>query len=89
MNALIDQNNNQTMIAALNTDGKTITRVLADPATGYLLTNDGTTGTNLAPAEALTDENGRKTLFALSATDGVTLVALNVDSTGALLVKSS
>ena len=87
-NAPVDQNTQQAMIGVLNTDGKTITRVVASPTTSYLHVNDNTTGTNLADSNSYTDSNGRTTMFAVSSVDGKTLVALNVDSTGALLINS-
>lgn len=88
-NAKIDENGRQSMIGVLNTDGKTITRVVANSATNYLHVNDDVTGTNLSGNQASTDENGRTTMFALASDGSGTYIALNVDSTGALLTKST
>lgn len=88
-NAYKDENGVSTIIGALNTDGSTIVRVLADPSTHVLNVNDGTTGTDYGPVNDLKDANGVNCLMAVSSVDGVTPVVLYVDSNGALLTDSS
>lgn len=86
-NARIDVNSRQSALALLNTDGKTITRLVADPVTGALGVNSSTAESVIPLSYAETDENGRTTLFAVSEDDGQTPVALQCDSNGNLLVK--
>lgn len=87
--ASIDENAKATMTGRLNTDGLTVTRVQADVSTHGMKIDDNTTGSDNGGTFAATDSNGRPTLFAVSNADGVTLVALYVDSTGHLLIKST
>lgn len=75
------------MTARLNTDGITITRLTALASTGSLIV-DTTTAGSVTPSQfAATDDNDRPTLFAVSEDDGLTPIALQCDSTGALLIK--
>lgn len=87
MNAAIDTNSKQTATARLKTDGITVTRLTADPNTGALDTTAVTTGATIPSRFAATDENHRTSWFAVSENDGITPIALQCDSTGALLVK--
>lgn len=89
MDASLDENSVPTLIAALDSDGETITRVQASPTTHGLIINDDTTGSDNGPENALHDGNGRPTLIAVSSADGITPVVVYVDSNGALLVDSS
>lgn len=84
----IDSNSRGSLTARLKTDALTITRLTADPTTGSLATTVNTAGAVNPKTFAATDDNYRPTIFAVSESDGVTLVALQCDSTGALLVKS-
>lgn len=87
MNGALDVNSKGTMTAILNTDGVSILRLTADITTGTLSTDTNTTGSVTPNSFAFTDDNDRNTLFAVSENDGVTPVALQCDSSGALLVK--
>lgn len=89
MNAQKDDNNVNTLIAALNTDGDTIIRVLADPTTHVLSVSNGTNGTDFGPANALKDDNNVSTLIATSSADGITPVVVYADSDGKLLIQST
>lgn len=89
MNAALDSNGRQTIIARLNTNQLVIKRVTANPNNGAMNVNDGTTGTAPSDNWADTDDNGRTAWFAVSSSDPQTLVALQADSTGALLVDSN
>lgn len=87
MNAALDTNSKQTITARLKTDGVTVTRITAN-ATTHALNVSGTTSGSVVPKNfSATDENGRISLFAVSENDPTVLVALQCDSTGALLVK--
>lgn len=86
-NAAIDINSRQTITARLKTDGVTNTRLTADPTTGALDTTSTTAGSVPPASWAATDENGRFSWFAVSEDNPKVLVALQCDSTGALLVK--
>lgn len=76
-------------IAVLNSDGVTVVRLAANPSTHALSVSDGTTGSNLGPANALRDGNGVPTLLATSSSNGRTPIAAYCDSTGKLLIKST
>jgi hypothetical protein len=84
-----DSNFVNTKIAILNSDGITIAALTANPTTGALKINDGTTGTSYAPLDAKRDPDFAKCLLAVSYIDNKTLVPLQADSTGALLVDSA
>lgn len=86
-NAAIDTNSKQTITARLNTDGVSTTRITADPNTGAMDVNTITAGSVTPVSYSATDENGRTTMFAVSEYNSTQLVALQCDSTGALLVK--
>lgn len=88
-NAYIDDNGVPTLIAALNTDGRTIVRVLADPSTHRLQTSDGTSGTDKGPVNDLRDQNGKVAVMAVSSVDGFTPVVVYANSSGQLLVQST
>ncbi len=88
-NASTDENTGKTLIAALDSDGLTIVKVLANPTTHTLAVADNTTGSDHGPTFALTDDNGVKTLFAASSADGITPVAVYADSNGNLLIDSN
>jgi len=88
-NAYRDENSVPTLIAALNTDGITPTRVFANPSTHSLKVNDGTTGSDHGVANAVRDQNNVPVLLAVSSADGVTPVEVYVDSSGNLLIDSA
>lgn len=88
-NAARDGNYVTTIIAALNTNGTTVTRVKADAVTHALQTNDGITGSDHGPVDDLRDENYARCWMAVSSTDGKTPVVCYADASGKLLVKST
>ncbi len=88
-NAYRDENSVPTLIAALNTDGRTLVRVLADPVTHRLNTSDGTSGTDHGPVNDLRDENSVHAIMAVSSVDGFTPVVVYANSSGQLLTKST
>jgi len=89
MNAALDANGRQTILTRLDTNQLVIQRVTANPVTGAMKVNDGTTGTAPTDNWTDTDDNGRWTWTAVSSTDSNVLVALQADSTGALLIDSN
>lgn len=88
-NAKKDENSVSTLIACLNTDGKTVTPIQANPSTHRLSCADGTGGSDNGPANAIKDENMVSSLIAVSSADGVTPVVVYADSNGHLLVQST
>lgn len=88
-NAKKDDNSVSTLIGALNTDGRTVVPVKANPTTHRLSVSDGTTGSDNGPTNALKDENDVSSLIAVSSADGRTPVVVYVDANGKLLVQSS
>lgn len=90
-NAPLDENGRQGAIAALNTDGKTITPIKFNPTFHGMKTVDGTGQANNGNhgGNALVDENGRQSLYGLSSTDGVTRVLIYTNSSGAVLTQST
>ncbi len=89
MNAYRDQNSVPTIIAGLETNGSTIVRVTADPATHALSVDDGTGGTDHGPTNDLRDENSVRAFMAVSSDDGVTPVVVYATSDGKLLINSN
>ena len=87
-NAPRDENNVPTLLATLNTNGKTIVTVKASPTSHGLCISDGTAGTNLGPTNAPKDDNFVSALVATS-TDGKTPIVVYGDSNGRLLIKST
>lgn len=86
-NAAIDANSKQTITARLKTDNTVVTRLTAEPTTQALSTTLITAGAESPTDFSGTDDNGRTTWFAVSEDDPTQLVALQCDSTGALLIK--
>lgn len=87
--AAIDANGRQTFTGRLNTDGVTPTRVKADPSTHAMSVEDSATGTDQGGSNAATDANDRPTFIAVSSADGKSPLALYVNSSGQLLIKST
>jgi hypothetical protein len=88
--APLDQNGREGIIALLNTDGETITRVCADPTNNNgLCVDDNTTGTDQGGDVNTLDDNSRPILFAESSDGDGTLVPLYVDADGLLLIDSN
>lgn len=88
-NAYLDSNGVPTIIAGLNTDGRTIIRVLANPSTHRLNTSDGISGSDHGPVDDLRDENSRIAFMAVSSVDGKTPVVVYANSAGRLLIKTT
>lgn len=87
MQAAIDVNSKQTILARLKTDGITNTRVTAEPNTGAMEITGNTAGAVTPRTFAGTDENGRTGWFAVSENDPTRLVAIQCDSQGKVLIK--
>ena len=88
-NAARDENNVPTLIAVLDSDGETVTRVEVNPTGNVLSVNNAETGSDLGPNRALRDENFATTIIGVSDVDGVTPVAVYADSDGKLLIDSN
>lgn len=90
-NALPDENNRPTMIATLNSNGSTITRVTANASNHGLKVDDNTTGSDNGNnnGTANLDENSKPVMTALSSTGDGTLVEVYCDSSGKLLINSN
>ena len=88
MNARKDQNFVNTLTAVLNTDGRTIELLLANPANHVLSVNDGTTGSDLGPENAPHDQNCVHTIVATSSADGQTPIVCYSNINGELLIDS-
>ncbi len=84
-----DENRIPTIIGVLNSDGVTPVSIWADPTSHKLKADNGTTGTDNGPTQAVRDENRVTGLMATSSSDGVTPVALYADSLHNLLIKST
>jgi hypothetical protein len=86
-NSVKDQNSVSSLIAVLNTDGKTI--IPLEATSNTLDVNNGTTGSDNGPTSSLKDSNSASTIMAVSENDGVTPIVLYADSLGNLLVRST
>lgn len=84
-----DENGVPTIIAALNTNGSTVTRIKANPTTHGISINDNTTGSDHGPTNDLRDDNFVPCLMAVSNSDGFTPVVCYSDSSGNLLIDST
>jgi len=88
-NAKKDENSVSTIIGTLNTDGITPTLIrVCDDCNGVEVAN-GTTGSDLSDDIAARDENSVPVMLGVSSSDGITPVALYVNSSGQLLIKST
>lgn len=88
-NAYRDENGFSTVTAALNTDGKSIVRVYANPSNNSLKVSDGSSGSDHGPQNAPRDGNHIPAIMAASSADGVTPVTVYADSSGNLLIQST
>ena len=87
-NAKRDENRITTLTAALNTDGKTIQPVYADPTVHCINVSENSTSSDFGVVNAPRDENRIPVGMAVSSSDGVTPVELYADSSGNLLIKT-
>lgn len=93
--AKLDENGRASMVALLDSDGRTLVCVTANPSNNNGLSVDnGTTGSDNGGTYAKLDENSRPeafapALFALSSAGDGSLVAVYADSDGSLLIDSS
>jgi hypothetical protein len=72
--------------AALNTDGRTIVNILADPSSHRLQVNLGLLGSDFGTPDANRDLDRVPVLLATSYLDGESIVECYADSNGNLLV---
>lgn len=84
-----DQNNVPTLLAALNTDGTTPTRVKVSASNHGLEIDDNTTGTDHGVTAAVRDDNNIPVLLAVSSSDGTTPIEIYATSAGSLLIDST
>lgn len=81
-----DDNFVPALIATLNTDGKTIVPIKANPTTNFLKVSNGSSGSDNGPKVAPHDANMVPALLATSSTDGKSPVVVYADSNGNLLI---
>lgn len=86
--AVRDQNHVPSILATLNTDGRTSVPVKASPD-HRLKVNDGVDGSDNGPVNANRDENHIPVMMAASSEDGSTPVVLYADADGKLLVQTT
>ncbi len=77
-----------TLRAVLNTDGKAIVNVCANPSVNKLCVSDGTTGTDHGTKNAQRDRDFYPALMAVSSSDYETPVEVYADTNGNLLIDS-
>jgi len=89
-NSKHDENSRTTMTTLLNTDGKTIQNLTANPADHSLNVSDGSSGVDNGNNNgvAMIDENCVSTLTALSSAGDGKIINLYSDSSKNLLIKS-
>lgn len=88
-NASRDENNVPTLLGGLETDGKTLVRIKADPTSHALSVDDDVTGSDHGPTNAPRDENSVPALMGVSSADGKTPVVIYATSAGELLIDSN
>lgn len=86
-NARRDGNFIPARTAVSKDDGTTIILLTANPVTHCLVVEDGATGTDYGPEDALRDDNNVPTMLAVSSADGETVVPLYAN--GGLLIQST
>lgn len=87
--AIIDQNRIPVMMAALQSDGSTLTNIKINATKNALKVNNNTTGTNQSTnTNSLRNQNYKTALWATSSVDGLTPVQLYCDADGKLLINS-
>jgi hypothetical protein len=85
--SIIDQNRIPVMMAALDSDGETLTNIQV--VGNAMSVDDNTTGSdNSSNVNDLRDENFKTALWATSSVDGITPVQLYCDINGKLLINS-
>lgn len=89
MNTPRDGNRVPTLLATLNTDGKTPVSVCVVESTHALCVSDGTSGSSLPYKNSQRDDNRVPTVWGISNADGVTPIPIYTDVSGNLLVKST
>lgn len=87
--AKIDGNGRPSMTGVLNTNGTTITQVLANPINNGLKIDDGTTGTVGRTTNANIDGNSKQTATVVASDGSGQIINLLVTSDGRLLVNSN
>ena len=88
-NSQRDGNFVTTMTAVLNTDGKTVKKITANPANHGISVANGVGGADNGPQNAIHDDNDVHTLVAVSSVDFTTPVVLYADASGKLLIQST
>lgn len=88
-NAGKDENGVSSLLGTLNSDGKTVVPILANPTSHRLNMSDGVSGSDNGPQNAPRDENDVPALIAVSSADGRTPIPIYADSSGRLLVKKT
>ncbi len=89
MQASRDQNSVPTLLAGLQSDGVTPTRVKVNSSTHALSVDEGATGTDHGPMNAPRDQNNIPAVMAVSENDGVTPVVVYATADGKLLIDSN
>lgn len=84
-----DDNNINTLLGTLDSDGLTPTLIKINPTTHILSTLDGTSGSDNGNDIANRDDNQVPVMMAVSKDDGTTPVFLYADSNGNLLIDST
>jgi hypothetical protein len=88
MNAQKDANNTSSLMAVLNTNGKTTVTIAAEPTRHALMCVGVELGMNNGPIWALKDDNSVSTLVCVSSTDFKTPVAVYGDINDNLFIQT-
>ena len=84
-----DTNSIPTKLAVLDSDGLTIMLLRTDPVAHILVILDAATGSDKGTPAAKRDSNYEETMMAVSSADNSTPVALYINSSNQLLIKST
>lgn len=84
-----DANRIPTLLGTLNTNGSTVISLTVDPVTHRLKTSDGITGSDFSYLNAQRDANNVPAILGVKSDDGTTPIPPYVNSSGALLTKST
>ena len=88
-NAGKDENGVSSLLGTLNSDGRTVVPINANPTSHRLSMSDGVSGSDNGPKNAPRDENDVPALMGVSSVDGRTPVPIYADSLSRLLVNKN
>ena len=88
-NSKKDDNNVNTLLGTLQSDGITLVNIKINPVNGAMKVIDSSAGTYISRTNDLRDDNDVPAMLGVSSTDNKTPILVCADSNGNLLIKST